>query len=139
MLSILNLGNGGTDLKMFCKMIIIILFLPNKTCWINCRTTLGIEYWNSFVKHSTSVTRLGDFLKFLLSNYISKVAQMFVDIWSILKHKFQVKLPWLLFWATFEKMGYFLIHYLVTLDSTEKMAEALINKFSFQEKEKGSY
>ena len=85
MLSILNLGNGGADLKMFCKMIIIILFLPNKTCWINCRTTLGIEYWNSFVKHSTSVTRLGDFLKFLLSNYISKVAQMFVDIWSILK------------------------------------------------------
>ena len=34
---------------------------------------------------TNSVTRLGDFLQFLVSNYRSKVAQMFGDFCSMLK------------------------------------------------------
>ena len=32
-----------------------------------------------------SVTSLGDFWKFFVTNYLSKVAQMFSDFWGILK------------------------------------------------------
>ena len=34
---------------------------------------------------ASSVTRLGDFLKFLETIYVSKVARMFSDFWGILK------------------------------------------------------
>ena len=32
-----------------------------------------------------SVTRLGDFLKFWVKNYVTKVAKMYSDFWAILK------------------------------------------------------
>ena len=53
----------------------------------------------------TSVTRLGDdFWKFLATNFIIKVAQMFL-----------VKLVRLIFRQLLENLGYFLFHHLVTL------------------------
>ena len=39
---------------------------------------------NSFISVS-SVPKLGDFWKFLVTNYLSKVAKMFGDFWGILK------------------------------------------------------
>ena len=37
-------------------------------------------------KFSTSVTRLGNFQKFLVANYPTKVAQMYGDFWAILEN-----------------------------------------------------
>ena len=65
---------------------------------------------------NTSLTRLGDFWKFLVSNYLSKVAQMFSDFWGIWKHHFYVKTAIVTFLDNFRKnWATFLIHYLVTL------------------------
>ena len=39
-----------------------------------------------------SVTRLGDFIKFWVKNFVSKVAQMYCDFWATLKNvPFQIK------------------------------------------------
>ena len=52
------------------------------------------------------MTTLGDFLKLLVTIYLSKVAQMFGDFWGSYENiTFMYKKPWLLFWATLEKIG----------------------------------
>ena len=57
--------------------------------------------------YATSVTRLGYFWKFLVTNYLSKVAQIFGDFRVMLKTSlFKYKLQWLPIWATLEKFGY---------------------------------
>ena len=63
-----------------------------------------------------SVTRFGVFWKFFVTNYISKVAQMFIDFWDILKTLlFKLKVLYYYFGNLRKKLGYFLINYLVTL------------------------
>ena len=91
-------------------------FYENLTHLLRLHLSLKLlPYFWWYRELNNSVTRLGDFWKFLVTNYLSKVAQMFGDFWGILKT--------LLFnhcsgfflgnfrknWATF------LIHYLVTL------------------------
>ena len=50
-------------------------------------------------KFSTSVTRLGDFRKFLVTNYPTKVAQMYGDFWAILENiTSKQKLLWAISW-----------------------------------------
>ena len=72
---------------------------------------------------NTSLTRLGDFWKFLVSNYLSKVAQMFSDFWGIWKHHFYVKTALVTFLGNFRKnWATFLIHYLVTLAGNQPIS-----------------
>ena len=65
----------------------------------------------------SSVTRLGNFLKFWVKIFVTKVAQMYSDFWTILKTSFQLKQRLQTFWASFfiKKLGYFLFQHLVTL------------------------
>ena len=56
------------------------------------------------------MTRLGDFIKFWLKYFVSKVAQMYSDFWAILKNvPVQIKTALAKFWATFENFGLLLI------------------------------
>ena len=58
-----------------------------------------------------SVTRLGDFLKFLVKSFDTKVAQIYSDFWAILKNiPFQVNTDW-------QHSGLLLFQHLVTLIS----------------------
>ena len=53
-----------------------------------------------------TVTRLGDFWKFLAINFLFKVAQTMVTVTFILtKNTLKYKLLWLHFWATLGKIG----------------------------------
>ena len=64
-----------------------------------------------------SVTRLGSFWNFLLTNFIDQVAQMFADfLGSFQNHCFLSQTAEATFWVTFWKnLGYFLFQHLVTL------------------------
>ena len=63
------------------------------------------------------MTRLDDFLKFLVTNYLEKVAQMFCDLWGILKHHFLSKNRRRHFLGNFRSnWATFLFWYLITLD-----------------------
>ena len=55
----------------------------------------------------SSVTRLGNFLKFWVKIFVTKVAQMYSDFWAILKTSFQLKQRLQTFWASFfyKKIG----------------------------------
>ena len=72
------------------------------------QNTLGtsLKLWWQFYFSTwmvrVSVTRLGDFRKFLVSKFITKVAQIFRDFWAILKRViFKVKTSVATFWASF--------------------------------------
>ena len=54
-------------------------------------------------------TSLGDFWKFLMTNYLSKVAQMFGDFWGILKDQFKVKTAVVPLKGNFRKNGFLFI------------------------------
>ena len=70
--------------------------------------------------------QIGQFFKFLLTTVPSKVVQIFVAFWAILKHvTFKYKLLWLLFDKPFGTFGLLLIQYPVTLVATKKQ-----NKFN---------
>ena len=57
-------------------------------------------------KLEISVTRLSDFLKFLVTNYLIKGAQINGDFWAILKSiTSKKKLLWLVFGQILEKFG----------------------------------
>ena len=70
----------------------------------------------------SSVTRLGSFLNFLATDFITKVAQMFGGfLGSCEKHCFSIQTGYTTFWVTFgKKLGYFLFQHLVTLDVMNK-------------------
>ena len=64
------------------------------------------ERWNYNLsirmQPAPSVTKLGDFLKFLVTNYLQKVAKTCGDFLGLSeKHHFQVKTVVATFWATF--------------------------------------
>ena len=68
-------------------------------CW-----TFQPNYFHVGLGHLISVTRLGDFLKFWVKYFVSKVAQMCSHFWAILKNvPFEIKTDLATFWATFEK------------------------------------
>ena len=64
------------------------------------------------------MTRLDNFLKFYVTNYLSKVAKIVGDFWGILKTSLLSKNCRGYFLSTFEKWATFLIHHLVTLRVT---------------------
>ena len=54
------------------------------------------------------MTRLGDFLQFSATNFITKVAQIFGDKMGYFeKLRLQVNIAVSTFWPTLEKMGFF--------------------------------
>ena len=67
-----------------------------------------------------SVTRFGDFWKFLLTHFLTiLVAQIFGDFLGILKNvTLKTKTSVAKFWAILGKLGYFLFQHLVTLFTT---------------------
>ena len=71
---------------------------------VDCQSTLLITI-------TSSVTRLGDFLNFFVTNFLTKVAQIFWQLYGLFKIMLHVNMIWLLFrrywenWATF----YFII------------------------------
>ena len=101
-------------------------------CWPDCqlKNIKSCSHSWRFAKyllHNNSVTRLGHFLKLLVTNYIWKVAQMFGDFWVFWKHHFLSKNFIVYFLGNLRKnLATFLIHYLVTLhnnnDSFKKIA-----------------
>ena len=54
---------------------------------------------------TTSVTRLGDFWKFSMTNIHAKVAQMLVWLFGLIKTLCSTKAYFATFWATFGKIG----------------------------------
>ena len=76
----------------------------------------------SMISHSAkwaSVTRLGDYWKFLVTNVLTKVAQIIDDLLGFLKEiTFKQKLLGLLYWTTFgwiHNLDYFSLQRLATL------------------------
>ena len=71
---------------------------------VDCQSTLLITI-------TSSVTRLGDFLNFFVTNFLTKVAQIFWQLYGLFKIMLHVNMIWLLFrrywenWASF----YFII------------------------------
>ena len=56
------------------------------------------------------MTRLGDFLNILATNFLTKVAEIFGDFWGYFKYgTFQIKTSADSFFATIEKIGLLLI------------------------------
>ena len=80
------------------------LFVLVNCLMMDCQTTLLITI-------RSCLTRLGDFLNFLVTNFLTKVAQIFWQLFGLFKIMFHVNMIWLLFrqywenWATF----YFII------------------------------
>ena len=74
-----------------------------------------------------SVTRLGSFWNFLLTNFIDQVAQMFADfLGSFQNHCFLSQTAEATFWVTFWKnLGYFLFQHLVTLGTMQADLSAM--------------
>ena len=65
----------------------------------------------------TSVTRLGNFLTFLVTLFLIKVGQIFADFRAIFKMSLlpAIKLKWIFLGQLLQKLGYFLCAHLVTL------------------------
>ena len=77
---------------------------------------LHLNYKYLHIWATWRVTRLGDFANFLVTNFITKVAQMFGDFLQLWKPSL-FKWNWSgYFWGNFWKnLGYFLFHHLVAL------------------------
>ena len=67
--------------------------------------------------YKTSVTRLGDFWHSLAITFLTKESQIIDNFWGYFESLTHMwKLHWLLFGQLLEKLGYFLLQHLVTLD-----------------------
>ena len=88
---------------------------------LNPISCLPVAYF--FFNPHSSVTRLGNFLKFWVKYFVSKVAQIYSDFWAILKNvPFDIKTDLAIFWAIFEKKGHFQFQDLVTLPTPTLVA-----------------
>ena len=104
-----HLVEGGDTPRQWNVVSGKILFEFNLT--FSC---LPVAYF--FFNPHSSVIRLGNFLKFWVKHFVSKVAQIYSDFWAILKNvPFDIKTDLAIFWAIFEKKGHFQFQDLVTL------------------------
>ena len=94
------------------------------------KTGIHQKFWSTPI----SVTRLGDFWKLLLSNFLAKVAQLFgPTFWAILKRHFWNKKELWLFGGNFRwKPGYFLAYRLVALNPLSPRLNWFSDRLIFQ-------
>ena len=95
------------QIRPLCTVLTIVN-TSSKTCHEN-RVNFTRKYFNWISTQSevlSSVTRLGDFLNFSATCFITKVAQMFVTFWPVVKsNAFYVKLVRLLLGQLLKKLG----------------------------------
>ena len=97
------------------------IYKIEKTIWSFLHTrasnlAISLQFAQRRMRVGASVTRLGDFWKFLATNSLTKVAQKIIDFWAFWKRSIDVKTAEDIIWATFENIwATFLIQHLVTL------------------------